>query len=216
MDVLRMLVPMVLEGLKMTLGVFVVTLVFSLPLSIVVARLRLSKNKLVAKGIAIYIYLMRGTPLLLQMMFIFFGLPELPGGGIVLSRNQAIFFAFVLNYTAYFAEIFRGGIQSIDLGQWEAGEVLGFSKLYTFRKIILPQVIKNILPSLSNEIITLVKDTSLVFTLGVMDILKAAKATSMKFSTLSPYLYVGGVYLLLVAVLTKVLDRLEKRFSYYR
>ncbi|MDO5713418.1 MAG: amino acid ABC transporter permease [Tissierellia bacterium] len=216
MDVLNMLIPMVIKGLRMTLGVFFITLVFSLPLSIVVARLRLSKNLLISRLTAVYIYLMRGTPLLLQMMFIFFGLPELPGGGLVLGREMAIYVAFILNYTAYFAEIFRGGIQSIDQGQWEAGEVLGLSRLYTFKKIILPQVIKNILPSLSNEIITLVKDTSLVFSLGVMDVLKAAKATAMRFSTLSPYLYVGGVYLILVAVLTRLLDRTEEKFSYYR
>lgn len=207
---------MIREGMKMTLGVFVITLVFSLPLSVGVARLRLSKNKIISKLTAMYIYLMRGTPLLLQMMFVFFGLPQLPGGGIVLGREMAIFVAFILNYTAYFAEIFRGGIQSIDKGQWEAGEVLGLSRLYTFRKVILPQVMKNIMPSLSNEVITLVKDTSLVFSLGVMDILKAAKATSMKFATLSPYLYVGAVYLILVALLTKVLDKTEDKFSYYR
>lgn len=211
-----MLIPMVLKGLKMTLGVFFITLVFSLPLSIVVARLRLSKNPVIAKITAMYIYLMRGTPLLLQMMFIFFGLPVLPGGGIVLGRETSIYVAFILNYTAYFAEIFRGGIQSIDKGQWEAGEVLGLSRVYTFKKIILPQVIKNILPALSNEIITLVKDTSLVFSLGVMDVLKAAKATAMKFSTLSPYLYVGGVYLILVALLTKLLEKAEEKVSYYR
>lgn len=214
MNVLPMLIPLVLEGMKMTVGVFLITLLLSLPLSLLVAALRLSKNPLLSKLTATYIYLMRGTPLLLQMMFIFFGLPQLPGGGIVLGRNTAIFVAFVLNYAAYFAEIFRGGIQSIDRGQWEACQVLGLSKLSAFKKVILPQVMRTVLPSLSNEVITLVKDTSLVFTLGVMDVLKAAKATSIKYSTLTPYLYVGVLYLVFVAVLSHILSRVEKRVDY--
>ncbi len=214
MNVLPMLIPLVLEGMKMTVGVFLITLLLSLPLSLLVAALRLSKNPVLSKLTATYIYLMRGTPLLLQMMFIFFGLPQLPGGGIVLGRNTAIFVAFVLNYAAYFAEIFRGGIQSIDRGQWEACQVLGLSKLSAFKKVILPQVMRTVLPSLSNEVITLVKDTSLVFTLGVMDVLKAAKATSIKYSTLTPYLYVGVLYLVFVAVLSHILSRVEKRVDY--
>lgn len=214
MNVLPMLIPLVLEGMKMTVGVFLITLFLSLPLSLLVAALRLSKNPILSKLTATYIYLMRGTPLLLQMMFIFFGLPQLPGGGIVLGRNTAIFVAFILNYAAYFAEIFRGGIQSIDRGQWEACQVLGLSKFAAFKKVILPQVMRTVLPSLSNEVITLVKDTSLVFTLGVMDVLKAAKATSIKYSTLTPYLYVGVLYLVFVALLSRILSRVEKRVDY--
>jgi len=158
--VLRMLVPMALEGLKVTLGVFAVTLIMSLPLAIVVAKLRMSKNRIISKITGTYIYIMRGTPLLLQLMFIFFGFYRVPYIGYPFSREQAIVIAFVLNYTAYFAEIFRGGINSIDVGQHEAALVLGLSKTRTFMRLF-SQVIKTVLPSIGNEVITLVKDTSL-------------------------------------------------------
>jgi len=130
--VLEMLVPMTLEGLKSTIGVFAVTLAASLPLSILVAKMRMSKNKIVSSLTGIYIYIMRGTPLLLQLMFIFFGFVFVPYIGYAFSRTQAIFIAFILNYTAYFAEIFRGGINSIDIGQYEAAQVLGLSRNYAF------------------------------------------------------------------------------------
>mgnify|MGYP000899662270 FL=1 len=214
--ILEMFVPMTLKGLKITLGVFLVTLIASLPLSIIVARLRMSKNKIISFIIGIYIYIMRGTPLLLQLMFIFFGFYYVPYIGYAFSRTQAIFIAFILNYTAYFAEIFRGGINSIDTGQYEAAEVLGLSKVHTFIKIILPQVLKNVLPSIGNEVITLVKDTSLVYILGAGDILKAAKSVSNKYSAFSPYIYVGLVYLAITAVLTKLLAKIESKYDYYR
>lgn len=214
--VLEMFLPMTLEGLKTTLGVFIITLVSSLPLAVVVARLRMSKNKIISGITGIYIYVMRGTPLLLQLMFIFFGFYYVPLIGYAFSRTQAIFIAFILNYTAYFAEIFRGGINSIDVGQYEASQVLGLSGNHTFIKIILPQVIKSVLPSIGNEVITLVKDTSLVYILGTGDVLKAAKSVSNKYSTFSPYIYVGLVYLAITAVLTKVLDKIEKIYNYYR
>lgn len=214
--VLEMLMPMTLEGLKTTLGVFIVTLIASLPLSIVVAKLRMSKNKVISNIIGGYIYIMRGTPLLLQLMFIFFGFVYVPYIGYAFSRNQAILVAFILNYTAYFAEIFRGGINSIDVGQYEASQVLGLSKSHTFMRIILPQVIKNVLPSIGNEVITLVKDTSLVYILGVSDVLKAAKAVSNRYSVFSPYIFIGLVYLAITAVLTKILSKIENKYNYYR
>lgn len=214
--VLRMLVPMALEGLKVTLGVFILTLAVSLPLAIVVAKLRMSKNKIISKITGIYIYIMRGTPLLLQLMFIFFGFYRVPYIGYTFSREQAIIIAFVLNYTAYFAEIFRGGINSIDIGQHEGSLVLGLSKTHTFIKIILPQVIKNVMPSIGNEIITLVKDTSLVYILGSSDILKAARSVANVYAAFSPYIYVGLIYLVIIAVLTKILDKIENKFNYYR
>lgn len=216
MKVLQMLMPLTLDGLKSTLGVFLVTLVVAIPLSIVVAKLRISKNKLISKLIGIYIYIMRGTPLLLQLMFIFFSFHFVPVIGYAFSRFQAIFIAFILNYTAYFAEIFRGGINSIDMGQYEAATVLGFSKTHTFIKIILPQVVKNVMPSVANEVITLVKDTSLVYILGVSDILKAAKSVSNVYAAFSPYIYIGIVYLIITAVLTKILNKIENKFNYYR
>lgn len=214
--VLEMLVPMTLEGLKSTIGVFAVTLAASLPLSILVAKMRMSKNKIVSALTGIYIYIMRGTPLLLQLMFIFFGFVFVPYIGYAFSRTQAILVAFILNYTAYFAEIFRGGINSIDIGQYEAAQVLGLSKTHAFMKIILPQVIKNVLPSIGNEIITLVKDTSLVYILGASDILKAAKAVSNRYSAFSPYIFVGFVYLAITAVLTRALAKIENKYNYYR
>lgn len=214
--VLEMFVPMTLEGLKTTLGVFAVTLAASLPLSIAVAKLRMSKNKIISDITGIYIYIMRGTPLLLQLMFIFFGFYYVPLIGYAFSRTQAIFIAFILNYTAYFAEIFRGGINSIDIGQYEASQVLGLSRNHTFIKIILPQVVKNVLPSIGNEVITLMKDTSLVYILGTGDILKAAKSVSNKYSAFSPYIYVGLVYLAITAVLTRILGKIEKMYNYYR
>ena len=134
----------------------------------------------------------------------------------MLFRSQAIYIAFILNYTAYFAEIFRGGINSIDLGQYEAAKVLGMSKAFTFIKVILPQVIKNVLPAIGNEVITLVKDTSLVYILGASDILKAAKSVSNVYSAFSPYVLIALVYLAIVAVLTKLLSNIERRYNYYR
>ena len=214
MAVINMLIPLLGEGLRTTFGVFIITLVFSLPLGVIVARLRLSNNFIISNLTKLYIYLMRGTPLLLQLMFIFFGLPMLPVLNITIGRFAAIYIAFILNYTAYFAEIFRGGIQSVDKGQWESGKVLGLSKSYTFKKIIFPQVIPPVMPAISNEVITLVKDTSLVYILGVMDILKAAKSVSNSLSTITPYLYVGLIYLVVVAVLSKVLRRVESVFDY--
>ncbi len=212
----NMFIPMTLDGLRITLGVFLVTLLLSLPLSIPVVLLRMSKNKVIAKITGIYIYIMRGTPLLLQLMFIFYGYHYVPVIGYAFSRQQAILLAFVLNYAAYFAEIFRGGIQSIDQGQYEAAAVLGLSKSKTFRSIIFPQVFRTVLPSLSNEVITLIKDTSLVYILGLSDILKAAKSVSNSFSTFTPYIYVGILYLLITAIVTKLLMLIEKKADYIR
>lgn len=216
MEILNMLVPMTIEGLKVTLGVFLVTLVFSIPLAFGVALLRRSSNKVISNIVAGYIYIMRGTPLLLQLMFVFFGFHFVPVIGYAFSRFQAIHIAFILNYTAYFAEIFRGGINSIDLGQYEAAKVLGMSKSFTFMKVILPQVIKNVLPAVGNEVITLVKDTSLVYILGASDILKAAKSVSNVYSAFSPYILIAFVYLTIVAFLTKLLSKIERHYNYYR
>lgn len=216
MKVFEMLIPMTIEGLKTTIGVFLVTLIFSIPLSIIVAKLRMSKNKTIANITGSYIYIMRGTPLLLQLMFIFFGFHYVPVIGFAFGRYQAIFIAFILNYTAYFAEIFRGGINSINIGQVEASTVLGLTKTATFMKVILPQVIKNVMPSIGNEVITLVKDTSLVYILGVSDALKAAKSVSNTYSTFVPFIFIGLVYLIIIAFLTKLLGNIEKKFSYYR
>lgn len=214
--VLTMLLPMALEGFFITFGVFFITLVISIPLSLLVAKFRMSKNKIISNITAFYIYVMRGTPLLLQLMFIFFGFHYIPVIGFSFGRYQAIFVAFILNYTAYFAEIFRGGINSVDPLQYEASTVLGLSKTCTFFKIILPQVIKNVIPSLSNEVITLIKDTSLVYIVGIGDILKAAKSVSNVYAAFSPYIYVGIIYLIITAIFTRLLAMIENKFNYYR
>ena len=155
----QMMMPQMMEGLKVTLQVFALTLILSVPLGIVVALCRLSKIKLLNRMMEIYILVMRGTPLLLQIIFIFFGLPIV---GISIDRMPSAILAFTLNYGAYFAEIFRAGISSIDEGQYEGAEVLGLSKVDTFFRIIMPQAIKRVLPPVTNEIITLVKDTAMM------------------------------------------------------
>lgn len=212
----EMFFNMLPEGAATTMSVFFVTLIVALPLSIPVALLRLSPNKTISKITAFYIYLMRGTPLMLQLMFIFFALPLIPVVGIALERYTAIYAAFVLNYAAYYAEIIRGGVQAVPKGQWEAAKVLGLRKAYTFRKIIFPQVLKTVIPALSNEVITLVKDTSLVYVLGVTDVLKVAKSVSNTYSTFVPYILVGVIYLVIIALLTRLLSHIEKRVSYYK
>lgn len=206
------LMPQVLDGLSKTLLVFLLTLVISIPLGVLVSLGRTSKIKVLEKITGFYILIMRGTPLLLQIIFIFFGLPAI---GISVDRLPAAVTAFVLNYAAYFAEIFRGGILSIDKGQYEGAKVLGLSSKDTFFRIVLPQTIKKVLPPASNEIINLVKDTSLVYVVGLDELLKVGKAAANKYSSLVPLLIVGIVYLILIAVVTKVLSRLEKKYSYY-
>jgi polar amino acid transport system permease protein len=205
--------PSMMEGLKTTIGVFLITLLLSIPLGILVALARLSKIKIAAKASQLYIYIIRGTPLLLQIVFIFFGLPVV---GVTLERFPAAILAFVLNYGAYFGEIFRSGIQSIERGQYEAAEVLGLSRTKTFFRIILPQVIKRVLPPVSNEIITLVKDTALVYVVGLGELLRAGKVASNRDASLVPLVIVGALYLFITALLTGALKKLEDRYSYYQ
>ena len=213
MDYLLEVMPFILSGLKTTMWVFGITALFSIPLGLIVCLLRLSKVKLVSIITQGYILIMRGTPLLLQIIFIYFGLPLI---GIVFNREMATAIAFILNYTAYFAEIFRGGVNSIDLGQFEAAKLLKLSKRTTYLGIIFPQVFKSVLPSISNELITLVKDTSLVYALGLGDILRAARTISNKDASIAPLFLAGGVYLILIGILTYVLRKIEDKFEYYR
>lgn len=202
-----------LQGLSITISVFLMTLIISIPLGIFITFLRLYQNKLISRLAKTYILIIRGTPLLLQLIFIFFGLPLL---GIVFDRYTAAIIAFSLNYAAYFAEIFRGGINTIDKGQYEGALVLGFSKFDMYKKIIVPQVIKNILPAMSNEIITLIKDTAIVYTIGLNDILRIAQIKQNQQASLIPLIQAGLVYIIIIAVLTQILKQIEKRYSYYR
>lgn len=213
MDTILELMPELLKGLTMTLEVFVFTLILSIPLGIVVSLGRISKVKIFNTITGVYVLVMRGTPLLLQIIFIFFGLPLI--GINIENRLIAALVAFVLNYGAYFAEIFRGGILSIDKGQYEGAEVLGLSNVDTFLKIILPQAFKRILPPVANEIITLVKDTSLIYAVGLDELLKAGKIAANKLSSLLPLVVVGIIYLIMIAVFTKVLSKIEEKYNYY-
>lgn len=202
-----------LEGLKITLSVFFITLIISIPLGITIAFLRLSKNKIISKIASIYILIMRGTPLLLQLVFVFFGLPSI---GIIFDRFDAVIVAFSLNYAAYYAEIFRGGIESIDKGQYEGAFVLGFSKFELYKKIIFPQVIKRVLPAMSNEIITLIKDTALVYAIGLNDILRIAQIAQNQKASILPLIEAGAIYLVLISILTIIFKRIENKYAYYR
>jgi len=213
MDYLISLIGSMFDGLQITLEVFFITLVLALPLGVMVALGRLSKFKLLRGIIESYILLMRGTPLLLQLIFVFFGLPLI---GITFDRFTTVIIAFTLNYAAYFGETFRAGIQSIDKGQYEGAEVLGLTPAQTFKRIILPQMIKRILPPVANEVITLIKDSALVYVVGLDDMLRVAQIASNTEASLIPLVVVGVFYLVLTAILTNVFKRIEKRYSYYQ
>lgn len=205
------LLPAMISGLKVSMQVFVITLVTSIPLGIIVALIRNTNKGIISKLIEKYILIMRGTPLMLQIVFVFFGLPIV---NLTFERLTAVLIAFILNYTAYFAEIFRGGINSVDRGQFEAAKALGMGVYATFTEIILPQAIKNVLPSIGNEVITLVKDTSLVYVVGLGDLLRAGKIASNRDVSLIPLLVVGIIYLGLTNILTKIFDKIENSYSY--
>ncbi|KJZ83082.1 hypothetical protein ClosIBUN13A_CONTIG102g01347 [Clostridium sp. IBUN13A] len=202
-----------MEGLKVTLEIFILTLVLSIPLGIIVGLMRTSKSIILRKISGAYVLIMRGTPLLLQIIVIFFGLPLV---GITFDRFPSAIIAFTLNYGAYFGEIFRAGIQSIDEGQIEAAEVLGITPKDTFFRIILPQAFKTVLPPVANEITTLVKDTSLVYIVGMDELLKVGKIASNRDVSLLPLLVVGAVYLIVIGILSKLLKKLEYKYDYYK
>ena len=203
-------------GMLVSTQIFVVTLVFSLPLGLLISFGRMSKNRVIQGIVKAYISVMRGTPLMLQLMVVYFGPYYLfkikIGNGY---RLWAAFIGFIINYAAYFAEIYRSGIQSMPAGQYEAAKILGYSKPQTFFKIILPQVMKRILPSITNEVITLVKDTSLAFSISVLEMFAIAKALASSQTSLMPFVAAGVfsyVFNLIVAV---ALEYIEKRLSYY-
>ena len=196
-----------------SLQLFFITLLLSIPLGIALALMRLSRYRLLGTAVSGYLWLMRGTPLMLQLLFIYYALPLLPGGGIRLPDFPAAVVAFVLNYAAYFAEIFRAGIQSIDRGQYEGAKALGMSYPQTMRRIIMPQVIRRILPPLSNEFITLVKDTSLIYVLALNDLLRAARGIVQRDFTITPFIVAAVFYLLMTLLLTWMFQRLEKRYA---
>lgn len=205
--------PSLLDGAKMTLQIFCWTLIGSLSLGLIVGLALISRFRLLKAILRFYVWLMRGTPLLLQLIFVFYGLPLV---GLTLGRFNAALFAFILNYTAYFAEIFRGGLQSIDKGQYESAKVLRLTYWQTIRKIVTPQVVKIVLPSIGNEVINLVKDSSLVYVIGIGDLLRAGNVATSRDVTLVPLVMVGVVYLVMTAVLTFILRKLEQYYSYWK
>lgn len=204
-------------GLGMSFLIFILTLVFSLPLGLLIAFGRMAKNKLLSGIVRIYISIMRGTPLMLQLMVIFFGPHYLFKIPLTASyRYVAVIIGFSLNYAAYFAEIYRAGIESISVGQYEAAKVLGYSKGQTFFRIIFPQVVKRIIPPVTNEVITLVKDTSLAFVIAVSEMFTIAKQIVAAQGTVVPLIVAGLFYYIFNYVVAYAMERVEKKFSYFR
>jgi polar amino acid transport system permease protein len=215
MDYILQILGPLLDGTVVTLQVFLLTLVLAVPLGLGLALVRVSHFRFASGLVSGYIWLMRGTPLMLQMLFIYFALPFVPVIGIRLPDFPAAIVAFTLNYAAYFAEIFRSGIQSVGRGQYEAARVLGMTYGQTMRRIILPQVVKRILPPMSNETITLVKDTSLIYVLAMNDLLRAARGMVQRDFTTMPFVVAAAFYLIMTLVLTWGFMRLEKRYAVY-
>lgn len=205
------------EGMIVSVEIFLLTLLFALPLGLIVSFGRMSKNIVVNSFVKIYIAIMRGTPLMLQLIVVYFAPYYVFGIKISQSyRFVATIIAFSINYAAYFAEIYRSGIESMPVGQYEAAKVLGFNKVQTFFKIILPQVIKRILPPVTNETITLVKDTSLAFVIAVTEMFTIAKQISAKEANVMPLMVAGLFYFVFNYVVAFIMERIEKKLSYYR
>lgn len=205
------------DGMLKSMGIFFLTLLFSLPLGLLISFGRMSKNALLRSIVKIYISVMRGTPLMLQLLVVYFGPFYLFGMNIGGSyRFTAIILGFSLNYAAYFAEIYRSGIESMPVGQYEAARMLGYSKTQTFCKIILPQVIKRILPSVTNEVITLVKDTSLSFALAYAEMFTIAKQIAAAQTSFIPFVVAAVFYYIFNLVVAVVMELLEKKLSYYQ
>ena len=214
-------------GMLVSIEIFFVTLLFSLPLGLLICFGRMSKNKVIRAIVSAYISIMRGTPLMLQLMVVYFGPYFIFGIRISMGYSLiAVFIAFSINYAAYFAEIYRGGIESISVGQYEAAKILGYNKVQTFFRIILPQVIKRILPSITNEVITLVKDTSLAFVVAVAEMFTIAKQIAEMFSiakalaasqtNMIPFVAAGIFYYVFNLIVAVVMQKVEKSMNYYR
>ncbi|MCI6866555.1 MAG: amino acid ABC transporter permease [Lachnospiraceae bacterium] len=205
------------NGMVKSIGIFVLTLIFSLPLGLLISFGRMSKNKILQTIMKVYISIMRGTPLMLQLLVVYFGPFYLFGMKIGGSyRYMAIIIGFALNYAAYFAEIYRSGIESMPVGQYEAAKVLGYSKVQCFVHIIFPQVVKRILPSVTNEVITLVKDTSLSFSLAYAEMFTIAKQIAASETSFMPFVVAGVFYYIFNLIVAVVMEYVEKRLSYYQ
>lgn len=198
-----------------TIKIFFLTLIFTLPLGLVITFGRMSKIKIIRAITSVYISIMRGTPLMLQLLVVYFG-PSIIFGLRGFDRFQAVIVGFVLNYAAYFAEIYRAGIESMPVGQYEAAKVLGYNKTQTFVKIILPQVIKRVLPPVTNEVITLVKDTSLAFSISYMEMFAVAKQLTSSYSSMMPLLVAGVFFYIFNLLVAFTMNLIEKKMNYYR
>ena len=213
MDYIISIIPQMLMGTVDTLRLFFITIVLAIPLGILLAFCRVSSFKLLRDVVAAYVYVLRGTPLMLQLLFVYFGLPFIPVIGIRLDDFPAAVLAFVLNYGAYFCEIFRAGLQAIPRGQFEAAKTLGMNYVQTMKRIILPQVFKIILPPVSNETITLVKDTSLIYVLAMNDLLRTTRNLVQRDFNIMPFVVAAVFYLVMSMVLTYGFNKLEKHFA---
>ena len=213
---LQQMITQLAGGMAVSTQIFVITLLFSLPLGLVIAFGRMSKNKLIQTIVKVYISIMRGTPLMLQLMVVYFGPYFIFGIRISMGYSLiAVFIAFAINYAAYFAEIYRGGIESMPVGQYEAAEILGYGKVQTFFKIIFPQVMKRILPSITNETITLVKDTSLAFVLSQAEMFTLAKQIAAAETSIMPLMAAGLFYYIFNLLVAAIMERIEKSMDYY-
>ncbi|MDD5846945.1 MAG: amino acid ABC transporter permease [Lachnospiraceae bacterium] len=213
---LSMIFMQLMSGMGMTCAIFFLTLLFSLPLGMGVALLRMGRNKVLSGIMRVYISILRGTPLMLQIIVVYFAPYYV--FRIRISQNYrfiAVIIAFVLNYAAYFAEIYRSGIQSVPRGQYEAAQVLGYSKNQTFMKIIVPQVIKRVLPAITNEVITLVKDTSLSFVIAEAEMFTIAKQIASKEASIMPLMIAGVFYYVFNFIVEVVMNFIEKKYNYY-
>jgi len=216
-ELMLKLLSQLMDGVGVTARIFALTLLFAMPLGIFVAIGRMSRHRLLRWPVSFYIYIMRSTPLMLQLLFFYFMIPSLlQPMGVRLDRIWYVLFSFVINYAAYFAEIFRGGIQSISDGQTEAGQVLGLTRAQIFLRIILPQAFKRVIPPITNEVVTLVKDTALASVIGVMDLMTQARGRVTSSGNLDPYLVAVAIYLALNGIAEQACRFLERRFNYYR
>lgn len=214
LEYMLQIAPAIAGGFQVTLSLFFIVIILSVPGGLLLALLRLSTNRVVTTIVDAYVYVMRGTPLMLQILLIYYGLPFMIDG-LELTDMTAAVLSFVLNYIAYLCEIFRSGIQSIPKGQYEGAKVLGFTYMQTMYKIILPQVIKRVLPPLANETITLLKDTSLVYVLAMNDILRITRSIVQRDFDITAFIVAGVFYLAMTFVLTKLYQYLERRMEMY-
>ena len=215
MSLMTMIVKMS-EGLGKTCAIFFLTLLFSLPLGMIVALLRMSKSRIISSVTRFIITVLRGTPLMLQLLAVTYGPYYLFGTNVARNKLIPVVIAFSINYAAYFAEIYRGGIESIPVGQYEAAEVLGYSKFQTFMRIILPQVVKRIMPSVTNEVVTLVKDTSIAFTVSYQEMFTIGKQIANSQTSFVPFVVAGVFYYIFNFIVDRLMGRIEKRLDYYK